>query len=346
MLSRGHHKNIPNGTDIAEPVSWARPQTYPYPKMIKKLTSDALYVALNEVSVRWRRSIVLPELGDPEYINIMVPYSVKQDQVVHEMRNRFPQWLKCTARKDKSKMKDHLFNRFDLERRASVDLSLIIEGRNLTAQSPKIIKLCEIIEEEKKQNGKLLVLVDFVEEIDRLAGFLNKKFGAGTACGITSKLSPRERSEMIHTFRGETGPSILIGTSFLLGSSLNLFQLPGRKFHISMLVRLSRPWWNLDDGERLIGIGQTHPVKVITLISTFRTQPKSGKPMKTIEELQEMDLTRKQKEFETTIDGKIQDKALLRALILISEEIMGGPSTAHAAKISSAHKKKLIKSAN
>ncbi len=180
---------------------------------------------------------------------------------------------------------------------------------DLTPVTPKIQALFDIIREETARKGKVVVLLDFVEGIERVVGLINDKFGDGTAVG-TSNASALERLERIRRFRSEIQPKVLIGTSFLLGSSINLFQIPGVPFHISRLVRLSQPWSNVDDGDRLVSQGRPdthiHPVKVTTLVSEFATQPrvdKGGEPELTIEQMQEGDLAVKKKIFKTVIEG-------------------------------------------
>jgi hypothetical protein len=147
------------------------------------------------------------------------------------------------------------------------------------------------------------------------------------AVGITGQQILSERNQAIRRFRSEEQPWVLIGTSFLLGSSLNLFQLPGQPFHIATVVRLSRPWWNLDDGERLIGIGQTHPVKVITLVSQFSTQPrleKGGLPEQTVEELQERNLIGKQAQADVIMDPRpVLDEDTIATLESMTRGMLG-----------------------
>ena len=198
--------------------------------------------------------------------------------------------------------------------------------RNLADSSNKIKRLDEIIEEERQKNGKVVVLVDFVEAVDRLVARYNERYGAGSAVGISNAVPVRSRQNNIWRFRSETSPSVLIGTTETLGSSLNLFQIPGSPFHISTLVRLSRPWWNVDDAERLVGIGQDHQVKVITLVSRFRQETMNQRgPLRTIEERVEDKLAEKREIFSHVVDGKpIVDEQARQQLEALAAEAVEG----------------------
>src|SRR5204863_8870716 len=54
----------------------------------------------------------------------------------------------------------------------------------------------------------------------------------------------------------------------------DLHSFPTRRssdlFHTSLVLRLTQPWWNMDDGERLLGLGQTYLVRVVTFVSRFK----------------------------------------------------------------------------
>ena len=124
---------------------------------------------------------------------------------------------------------------------------------------------------------------------------------------------------------------MLIGTTGTIGSSLNLFQVPGSSFHISTLVRLTRPWVNVDDGDRLVGIGQEHQVKVITLVSTFRKETLARLGSKrTIEERLQDVLAQKKVIFRNVVDGQpiIDDEARQKLEAFAAEEMLNGKTPA------------------
>ncbi|MBI2095342.1 MAG: hypothetical protein HYT89_04160, partial [Candidatus Omnitrophica bacterium] len=319
---------VKDKSDLIEPLMWARRGSFSSPQSrgeLSRLSSDQLYEALDPVMVRWRLRNVLPELGEVREIRKIIPLSDEQTQVIQAMRQDFVGWKGTYAREDIVTTADHPFPRFDLERRACVDLSLVLpsrEGRDYTSESPKIREVDDIIEKEIRQNGKVVILVDFVEEVERLVERYDRRFGRGFSVGITGGVAdPKERAEKIFKFRSEERPGILIGTPRLLGSSINLFQTPGSNFHISTLVRLSRPWRVLDDAQRLQGIGQTHPVTAHTLISEF-PEKREGAQM-TVEESQERLLGSEARLFSHVIDGDaLVDEAAKRRVASALETLL------------------------
>lgn len=64
----------------------------------------------------------------------------------------------------------------------------------------------------------------------------------------------------------------------------------------------------MDDGERLLGIGQVYPVRVKTYISQFKRKPNNRDPY-TIDEKQLENLKNKQTKFETVVDGRPPEDA-------------------------------------
>ncbi|MFN0061904.1 MAG: hypothetical protein ACKVPX_05235 [Myxococcaceae bacterium] len=294
---------VTRSEDVATTLSWARNRLYPTPASAERLRAEELYTALDPISVRWRRRIVLPELVHPQHEARFVEYDEAQDNVIRTMRQDFVRWRRFEARPDKASPADNLFVRFDMERRASVDLALVMPGDHWTHPSHKVRELDGIIDEEAATNGKVLVLVDFPELMDRLITRYNQRLGERAAFGISGKTPMSQRRDIVRKFRGDPQQAkVLFGTSFLLGASLNLSQLPGAPFRNATVVRLSRPWVNLDDGERLIDMKQAHPVRVITLISQFRAR--QGEPhLSTIEELQEKNLSGKRVLFKSVLDG-------------------------------------------
>ncbi len=330
--------------DIVPTLLWLRHQTFESEDQIKKLSSEEIFEALDPIMVRWRRKIVLPELGDPEESIIHIPYGELQDRILRRIRAQFSEWKSEEARRDKADLVDHIFQRVDLERRASVDLALVLPEEDLPVEelSTKIQKLDELIDQELKEDpvshtrGKVLILVDFVEEVERLESRYNTRLGNGKAAGVSGKLTLTERNKRIWAFRSEHEPSVLIGTPKLLGSSLNLFQIPQSPFHISTLIRLSRPWINMNDGERLIGIGQTHPVKVITLVSQFRDVPVAAdSALLTVDEMLEKQLSDERTFFRQIVDGvdremletgEEDDEGLAAAKKLFAAQMLDDPA--------------------
>ncbi|MCR4336205.1 MAG: hypothetical protein NUV91_00140, partial [Candidatus Omnitrophica bacterium] len=377
--------------DVVEVLLWTRHNQY-LPEGKEKdvarrelaaMNGDQLFEALDPIKVRWRRRVVLPELPQPETVIEYVEYTPLYDQAVWQMQQDFVEWKRIHARPDKATVKDHLFARYEFERRASVDLGLVVsedewvfvdadgqktvlgvldneielEGRRFTRsrerterglmleevdgeevigiphdptgqtfqlngkefavekrrrdlmdESAKIQRLDEIVREEIGNDGKVVVLVDFIEEIDRLVERYNRIHGEGVALGTYGDVPLKDRVEGIYQFRSGQNPSILIGTTQMLGSSLNLFQLPGRPFHISTLVRLSRPWVNIDDGDRLVGIGQTHPVKVMTLVSRFREETRQAVVQPQVPESAEVVMTALAPQVALTIEERLERK--------------------------------------
>ncbi|MBF0216670.1 MAG: hypothetical protein HQL30_06730 [Candidatus Omnitrophica bacterium] len=289
-------------TDVIEPLLWMRkdydprehPTAGPSPsretvppdnvrrEYLERMDNDRLFLAIEPVMVRWTRKQVLPELTDVISETRFVSMSRAQERTIAMQRSDFPAWKASEAREDKAEIAAHIFRRFDLERRANVDLRLILPEGKLPKKAdgspdeeeicPKVLELDKIIEDRLADNGKVVVLVDFVEEIEILVERYNRKYldrsGSSAAIGLNQAVSLGDRLSGIDAFRKDMSPKILIGTTWLLGQSLNLFQAPGADFHISTMVRLSRPWMNFDDADRLIGIGQTRDVELITLVSS------------------------------------------------------------------------------
>ncbi len=299
--------------DVIEALLWLRKDHFARKGLdeiqarhrLQSLPADELFDILDAVMVRWKRQVVLPELKNTTEKIIAVPYSRTQEEIIASMRRDFIAWKRDHAREDKITEADHIFRRFDLERRASIDLRMVlppervrqlidekVQGRVLTEAetqrladeilAPKLLELDKIIDDRVKDHGKVVVLIDFIEQIHGLTGEsedaivegivarYNRIYGAGAAVGVSNEMPLADRNTGIQNFRSQAKPYVLVGTTQLLGSSLNLFQIPGSPFHISTLVRLSRPWMNYQDGERLVGIGQTHDVEVITLVSHAR----------------------------------------------------------------------------
>lgn len=293
--------------DVIEGLLWLRQKRFHPEGMdieeararMRRLTTNELFGAVQPIFIRWRRQVVLPELKGIKERTIWVPYSKEQEEVIADMRRGYAKWKRQFARADKASYISHLFTRFDLERRASVDLRMAVKparikelvgelsdlDRKMRVEDqklcPKVFELDKIIDQKIKVNGKIVVLVDFPEAVGMLVERYNRLLGDGAAVGVSGEVSVDDRLTGIRDFRSKIkNPKVLIGTTRLLGSSLNLFQMPGSPFHISTLVRLSRPWENYNDGERLVGIGQTHEVEVITLAS-------KSAALKSIEEILE-----------------------------------------------------------
>ncbi|HLD88029.1 MAG TPA: SNF2-related protein, partial [Candidatus Omnitrophota bacterium] len=323
--------------DIIELLLWARHHTYLLPgqdaqqarKVLEGQNAGELFEAMDPVKVRWRRKVVMPEVKDPIEQTEHIVYSPHQEEVIAHIRGKdFVVWKQTQTRPDQARDRDtdHIFVRYQMERRASIELGLVLPEAvpgEFMDPSPKIQRLDEIIAREIKSNGKVVVLVDFIEEIEKLMARYNDagRYGEGAAVGIFSKVSMQERLDRIWRFRSQPKPLILIGTPGTIGSSLNLFQIPGSPFHISTMVRLSRPWKNFDDGARLVGIGQDHQVKVITLVSAGT--------MQTIDEKIELVLADKREIFKHVVDGKpIIDDEAKRMLETIAGDIIAGKSPA------------------
>ncbi len=297
---------INDKNDIIEMLLWTRHHRYLPPGKNKKqaraeleaLDEDALFEALDPIKVRWRRSTIMPEVKKPKKFIKYVQYSPEQEDVIRKILNgdlKIEGW------------KDHIFTRYELARRASVDLGLIfpekekVPGEFMDA-SPKIQELDRQIAAEIEQNGRAIVLIDFVDEIERLETRYNDptRYGPGAAVGISYKVPAKERKQLINQIRSdENGPKILFGTTDMIGSSLNLFQRPGTSFHISRMVNLSPAWVNVDAIERLVGIGQTHQVIEVSLVG------RSSDPAnKTIDQMVQDVLVEKKKIFKNIVDGK------------------------------------------
>jgi hypothetical protein len=298
--------------DVAALLSWTRKNTYPTPASLQEMSADELFVALDDISIRWRRKIVYPEIGDPKQETVGVPYDTIQEDVVSEMRADYPAWKQAHA---SVKGTEHVFARIQKERMASIHPGFVLSEADLRAKGvdpetylpPKIKAMDEWIDRELKDNGKVLLFVDFIEQgvSDYLVKHLNGLFGEGAAVAVSAQSGDVEdRNRVIWDFRSQPNPRILIATPALLGSSVNLFQIPGSTFHSSLVIRLSQPWWNMDDGERLIGIGQTYPVRVVTFVSQFRDRGNPEHPRLTIEEKQVADLKYKQRVYESVVDGR------------------------------------------
>lgn len=189
------------------------------------MSGDELFDALEPIKVRWRRKVVMPEVKEPINETEYITYSSQEEQQILMMRNEFIHWRQTYARPGKDQAVDHVFARYQLEREASVDLRLVMPEESVTNgyTSSKIQKLDEIIAGEIKSNGKVVVLVDFVEAVDRLVEHYNERYGPGAAVGISGQHHLKNRQEAILSFRSEANPKILIGTTGLIGSSLNLF---------------------------------------------------------------------------------------------------------------------------
>lgn len=251
----------------------------------------------------------MPEVKDPIEEKEYIPFSPEQEELILKIQSEnFRQWRVEEAKPEKARNLDNFFARYQIERQASIDPGLVLpekKERELMEISSKIKRLDEIVDNEIKSNGKVVIFVDYVEEIERLKARYNEKYGEGSVFGIHKDVPTKARHENIWKFRSESRPQILIGTSDTIGSSLNLFQIPGSSFHISTVVRLSRPWNNVDDGDRLVGIGQDHQVKVYTLISKFRdeTLAKIGS-RNTVDQMNDALLKKKKKIFNSIVDGK------------------------------------------
>ncbi len=297
---------IKGAVDLAAILAWLRPKAFPSAQHVSHLSKDALFSALDVVMSRWRRKVVLPEVGNPEVIREEILFTPVQDAVIKQIRNRFSEWKETSAKKEIKDQQSTFLNQLRFEQWASADLALVMEDEDLSNQSAKIKRLDQIIYNEKLQNGKTVVLVESIEEAERLQARYNTIYGEGAAVSITSNEKVLERNDRIERFRGQPFPLVLIGTSALLGSSLNLFQIPGSDFHISTVVRLSRPWWNVDDGERLLGIGQTHPVKVYSLIGQFRPYSRDSKinPRFSVDQMLDNLLNEEAEVFSHVVDGK------------------------------------------
>lgn len=214
---------------------------------------------------------------------------------------------------------DSFFARYHMATQASIDLGLLMSEPfpgYWMEQSAKIQRLDQIVAEEIANNGKVLVEVEYIDEIKRLVDHYNRIYGPGSAEGIWGDVSPKKRDKIAKRFKGQPNPKILIGRSDAIGSSLNLYQAPGVSFHISTLVRLSRPWVNVDDAARLIGYGQDHQVRAITLISTF--SPQAIEKMK--EALAKMNQDGKAKEIPDTF---LTAEEMLDLLLLGKKDIFG-----------------------
>lgn len=370
---------VKSRADLVEPLLWTR-QTLlsPQDQMRHEMggwSVKQFYEVLDPVLVRWRRKAVFPEMQEPEFIRVDVPYSDQERAVIQMMRQHFGTWKQRFALPGKSHGKDHVFNRIHQEGQTGLDLSLVmpdaqliltategqgepirievqesqvvidgevydkhldqVEGKirlvsqsgspnvvlsyvtppseikideklylvtkeKMTALSSKVRALDQIIKDEFAGQGKVLVMLSSAEGAKNLERHYAEKYGA-EAVGLAHRdLTPSERADLFWRYRSDPALKILIGTHYLLGSSLNLFQLPNLGFHNSTAVLMDRPWWIMDQGERLIGIGQDHPVKVHVLTSVFGEEDPF---FKTVDQMRNRILEADAEVFHAVMDG-------------------------------------------
>ncbi|MBF0254354.1 MAG: hypothetical protein HQL11_04445, partial [Candidatus Omnitrophica bacterium] len=178
------------------------------------------------------------------------------------------------------------------------------QHRDLMDESSKIKWLDGLVEREAADNGKVLALVDFRKAVRRLALRYSKRYGQDFGLGVwggntqQGGMTLEERNRRIWRFRSEDRPGVLSGTFGLLASSINLFQTPGSPHHNSVLARMTRPWKNLFDADRLLGYGQTHQVRAYTPVSEF-----GGADMETVGEMIQERLAEERALFDHVIDG-------------------------------------------
>jgi len=258
-----------------------------------------MFEFLEPVSVRMKRSVILPELGEPVRTLVPIDCDLAQMALIRDMRKNMAHW-------QNSGKVQHTFARMRFILEAATDLELAKErlrkvngnddyfnavvgssSSDLLDVSPKIKALDKIIEETLHPDqpnalpGKIIIVAESVAELERLVKRYNEKYkelyAKGPAVSITGDTV--NAAQIIENFKGNpAGPWILFSTERQVGDSLNLSPYPGSSFAIKKVVRLM-PSVSINSalGERLLDPVQgTQMPEEINLVATFPKGPEDA----------------------------------------------------------------------